>query len=53
MMLQAREAEESIYITLGAMSDNARRFAGEHKIRVITGTELAVLLGKQPAARKA
>jgi len=51
--VQAREAQESIYITLGAMSDNARRFASEHKIRVITGTELAVLLGKQPAARKA
>ncbi len=50
---QAREAQESIYITLGEMSDNARRFAGEHRIRVISGTELAVLLGRQAPPRKA
>ncbi len=51
---QAREAQECIYITLGDMSDNARRFAAEHKIRVLSGTELAVLLGNQAApARKA
>lgn len=50
---QAREAQECIYIALGNMSDNARRFAAEHKIRVLTGTELAVLLGNQTVpARK-
>jgi restriction system protein len=41
---EAREAGERIYVTIGAISDSARRFAGEKRIRLLQGAELAQLL---------
>ena len=41
---EAREAGERIYVTVGAISDSARRFAGEKRIRLLYGAELAQLL---------
>lgn len=41
---QAHEAAESIYIAIAALSDNARRFAAERKIRLLQGPDLARLL---------
>lgn len=40
----AREAAESIYITSGALSENAQRYAKEKKIRIIEGVALVELL---------
>ncbi len=37
-------AQESLYVTLGELSDNARQFAVEKNIRVLRGAELAALL---------
>jgi restriction system protein len=42
----AREAQESIYVTVGGITDNARRFATENRIRIMHGTELAQLLSR-------
>ena len=42
--VQARDASEGVYVTLGELSDNARRFAAEHGIRLMKGPELALLL---------
>ena len=41
---EAREAQEAIYVATGEFTDNARRFATERRIRLLTGTPLAVLL---------
>jgi restriction system protein len=41
---EACEARESIYIGVGQLTDNARRFADEKKIRVIQAAGLAQLL---------
>jgi restriction system protein len=52
--MKSREARESIYVTIGEMSDNARRFAIEKKIRVVQGVELAQLLrGMAPLKKDA
>jgi len=40
----ARDAHECIYVVAGELSDNARRFAVEKRIRLISGPELAKLL---------
>lgn len=40
----ARDARECIYIGTGQLTDTARRFAAEKKIRVVQGTGLAELL---------
>jgi restriction system protein len=50
--MDARGAQESIFVTTGEISDNARRFAVEQKIRVILGAELAQLLHKAGRATK-
>jgi len=42
---EAREAHESIYVALGEVSDTARAFAAEKRIRLLQGAELAALLG--------
>lgn len=39
----ASDARACIFITAGALTDNARRFAGETNIRVLQGAELAKL----------
>lgn len=40
----ARDAGESVYVTVGELTDNARRFANDNHIRVIQGAALAQLL---------
>jgi restriction system protein len=49
---ESREAGESIFITLGELTDNARRFAAEKKIRVVQGAGLAQLLRGIKAASR-
>ncbi|HVL58039.1 MAG TPA: restriction endonuclease, partial [Burkholderiaceae bacterium] len=54
-----REAHECIYVAVGEISENARRFAAERGIRLYQGPELAALLpalslrrsGSLPASR--
>lgn len=41
---RAREAHESIFVATGEISDNARKFAAQHRIRLVEGAELAGLL---------
>ena len=48
----AREAPESIYVTIGEMSDNARQFAKDKGIRVLQGIELAQLLRDLPRRKE-
>ena len=40
----AREAHESIYVIAGDLTDNARAFAAQKRIRLIAGPELARLV---------
>jgi restriction system protein len=40
----AREAYECFYVAAGEVTDTARSFAAEHKIRLLHGAELATLL---------
>lgn len=46
-MAQKREAQESIYVTLGTVSDNAAIFARENSVRLLQAQELAVLLSQK------
>jgi restriction system protein len=39
-----REAHESVYVAVGELTDNARHFANQNRIRVLQGAELAQLL---------
>ncbi len=41
---RAREAYESIYVTAGELTENARGFAEQNNIRLLQGVELATLL---------
>jgi restriction system protein len=41
---RAREAHECVYVAAGDLTDNARAFAAEKKIRLAQGAELARLL---------
>ena len=50
---EARDAQEGIYIAVGGMTDSARKFAAETRIRVIQGAELAQMLGRVGRAKKA
>jgi restriction system protein len=43
-MQQTQEAHAAIYVAVGGMSDNARRFAVEQKISLMQGPELTCLL---------
>jgi restriction system protein len=49
---QSREADGSVYITLGEITDNARAFAVQHRIQVLQGDELAMLLRTTQATKK-
>ena len=40
----AHEAQECIYVAIGEITDGARKFALEKKIRLMHGAELAKLL---------
>ncbi|MBI2320264.1 MAG: restriction endonuclease [Betaproteobacteria bacterium] len=42
---RARDARECIYVAAGEFSANAREFAAKNGIRLLSGTELAQLLG--------
>ena len=48
---RAQEAQEAIYVFVGAMTDNAQQFATDNKITLMQATELAQLLRlpKRPA----
>ncbi len=52
---ESQEAHEVIYVATGELSENARRFAQQHKIRLMQGAELAQLLRlpRKPAKTKA
>jgi restriction system protein len=41
----AREADDCIYIVAGDVTDNARSFAAEKRIRLLGGAELARMMG--------
>ncbi len=41
---EARDAHDGIYVAVGGVTDNARRYAVRQNLRVIEGTELAQLL---------
>jgi len=50
----ARDAHECVYVVAGELSDNARAFAAQKRIRLISGPELAKLipgLGRSAAKR--
>ncbi len=41
---EARDAQEGIYVAVGSITDNARRFATGNRIRIVGGAELAQML---------
>jgi len=41
---RAQEAQEAVYVCVGSLTENARQFATDNKIRLLQGTELAQLL---------
>ena len=43
-LTKARDAHEGIYIVIGGVTDNARRYAAGSNVRVLEGIELAQLL---------
>jgi restriction system protein len=43
---RARDAHECIYVCAGEITDNARAFAAEQRIRLVHGAELAKLLAR-------
>ena len=48
----AREADEAIYVAIGGITDNARRYATEHRMRLIEGVALAQLMRGRLAPKK-
>lgn len=50
--MQARDAQEGICIATGELTDNARRFADEHKLRIVQDVALVQLLGATLADKK-
>jgi restriction system protein len=49
---EAREAHESIYIVAGELSDNAQRYAVDHRIQLVGGRELVQLMPQLGRRRK-
>ena len=49
---EARESQEGIYVSVGGITDSARKFASEKKIRVVQGAELAQMLHMVGRAKK-
>lgn len=47
---QKRDAQECLYVATGELTDNARRFATQNRIRILSGPDLARLM---PAAGRA
>jgi restriction system protein len=50
-LAKARDAHEGIYIVIGGVTDNARRYAAGSKVRIVEGVELAQLLRGGQRAR--
>jgi len=48
----AREAHEGLYVATGEVTEQARAFAAQHRIRVLDGAELARLLPALGRARR-
>jgi restriction system protein len=48
---KAREADEGIYVAVGGVTENARRYAADKRLRVLEGVELANLIGVVRRAR--
>jgi restriction system protein len=51
-LVEAREAHECLYVTVGEVTDNARKFAAANRIRLVQADELARLLPKPARRRK-
>ena len=49
--VRRREADESIYIAAGEVTDTARAFAAEKRIRLLDGRALAALTGRMYSPR--
>ncbi len=49
--MNARKADDGIYVAVGGVTENARRFAAEKRLRVLEGVELANLIGVVRRAR--
>ena len=49
---RARDADECIFITAGELTDNAARFAADHRMRLLSGTALVVWLAAPAKSRK-
>jgi restriction system protein len=50
--MQAREARDCIYVATGDFTETAREFAREKGMRLLHGTELAILVGRVVRKRK-
>ena len=50
---RAQEANEAIYIAAGTVTENARRFAAEHRVKLMESAELTRLLRLPKSAGKA
>lgn len=48
---RSRDAAETMYISAGALTENAQRFAATEGMRIINGIDLAVLLHDLPPPR--
>jgi restriction system protein len=49
--MSARDADDGIYVAVGGVTENARRFAAEKRLRLLEGVELANLIGVVHRAR--
>jgi restriction system protein len=47
-----RDASHGVYVTIAALGDNARRFAQQNQVDVLTGVALVQLVRKRPPGRK-
>jgi restriction system protein len=50
---EAQDAHEVIYVAAGEMTDNARRYAATHRVRLMLGPELTRLLRLRKGSAKA
>ena len=51
-LMDATKANQGVYVAVNALSDAARTFASKNSIRVMQGTELALLMRTSAAADK-
>jgi restriction system protein len=49
--VNARKADDAIYVAVGGVTENARRYAAEKRLRLLEGVELANLIGVVRRAR--